>query len=97
MTRKGPSLRPRSLNDFIGQRRIRDVLSVMLEAAAKQGNPIDHILFYGPPGLGKTSLAHIIARESGTNIRITSGPALKFCRRIGQHTHPHRGARCALH
>ncbi len=72
------SLRPQSLADFIGQSRTCSVLRVMVEAAAQQGMPIDHILFYGPPGLGKTSLAQIIALESRANIRITSGPALKF-------------------
>ena len=72
------TLRPQNLGNFVGQSRTCAVLSVMIEAAAHQGKPIDHILFYGPPGLGKTSLAHIIALESHANIRITSGPALKF-------------------
>lgn len=76
--KENPTLRPRRLAEFIGQSRIRAVLSMMIEAATQQEKPIDHILFYGPPGLGKTSLAHIIAQESNANIRITSGPALKF-------------------
>ena len=76
--RETPALRPRRLAEFIGQGRTCAVLSVMIEAAAQRAKPIDHILFYGPPGLGKTSLAHIIAQESSANIRITSGPALKF-------------------
>ena len=76
--RESPALRPRRLAEFIGQRRTCAVLSVMIEATAQRAKPLDHVLFYGPPGLGKTSLAHIIAQECRTNIRITSGPALKF-------------------
>jgi Holliday junction DNA helicase RuvB len=71
------SLRPRSLADFVGQERIRKILAMSIEAARKRGEPLDHVLFSAPPGLGKTSLAHIIARELGVNLRVTSGPAIE--------------------
>lgn len=71
------SLRPRSLNEYVGQERIKDNLSLFIEAAAKRGEALDHILFHGPPGLGKTTLAGIIAREMGAQIRTTSGPILE--------------------
>jgi Holliday junction DNA helicase RuvB len=70
------SLRPRDLSEFVGQREVRAHLSVLLEAARRRGRPADHVLFAGPPGLGKTSLAGIIAAEMGVNLRVTSGPAL---------------------
>jgi hypothetical protein len=71
------SLRPRSLADFVGQERIRKILAMSIEAARKRCEPLDHVLFSAPPGLGKTSLAHIIARELGVNLRVTSGPAIE--------------------
>jgi len=71
------SLRPRSLREFVGQERIKKVLGMSIEAARKRGEVLDHVLFSGPPGLGKTSLAHIIARELGVNLRSTSGPAIE--------------------
>ncbi|MCX7911584.1 MAG: Holliday junction branch migration DNA helicase RuvB, partial [Dehalococcoidales bacterium] len=71
------SLRPRSLEEFIGQEKTKDNLRIAIEAARKRGEPLDHIIFYGPPGLGKTCLAHIIAAEVGVNIRVTSGPAIE--------------------
>ena len=71
------SLRPRSLAEFVGQERIRKVLAMSIEAARQRGEPLDHVLFSAPPGLGKTSLAHIIARELGVNLRVTSGPAIE--------------------
>jgi Holliday junction DNA helicase RuvB len=71
------SLRPRLLGEFIGQERIKKVLGMSIEAARKRGEVLDHVLFSGPPGLGKTSLAHIIAREMGVNLRSTSGPAIE--------------------
>jgi len=70
------SIRPKSLAEFIGQKRLKDQLEVFIQAALKRGEQLDHILFYGPPGLGKTTLALLLSREMGSNIRITSGPAL---------------------
>jgi Holliday junction DNA helicase RuvB len=69
-------LRPTSFSDYIGQERIKKVLQVAIDAAKKREEPLDHILLYGPPGLGKTTLANIIAREMGAQIRVTSGPAI---------------------
>jgi Holliday junction DNA helicase RuvB len=71
------SLRPRSLREFIGQPRVREQLQLVLEGAKNRGGTPDHILLSGPPGLGKTSLAMIIAAELGTSLRVTSGPALE--------------------
>lgn len=71
------SLRPRSLAEFVGQERIKKVLGMSIEAARQRGEVLDHVLFSGPPGLGKTSLAHIIARELRVNLRSTSGPAIE--------------------
>ncbi|GII99010.1 Holliday junction ATP-dependent DNA helicase RuvB [Sediminihabitans luteus] len=71
------ALRPRSLEDFVGQRVVRDQLSLVLHAALGRGTPPDHVLLSGPPGLGKTTLAMIIANELGTSLRVTSGPAIQ--------------------
>ncbi|MGC8660600.1 MAG: Holliday junction branch migration DNA helicase RuvB [Desulfomonilaceae bacterium] len=70
-------LRPKRLQDYVGQERLKENLSVFIEAASKRGESLDHILFHGPPGLGKTTLANIIAREMGSQIRTTSGPVIE--------------------
>lgn len=71
------SLRPKTLNEYIGQDKVKENLAIFIEAARKRGEPLDHVLLYGPPGLGKTTLSAIIAHEMGVNIRITSGPAIE--------------------
>jgi Holliday junction DNA helicase RuvB len=71
------SLRPRSLGEFVGQKRLKKILGMSVQAAKMRREVMDHVLFSGPPGLGKTSLAHIIARELGVNLRATSGPAIE--------------------
>lgn len=71
------SLRPNTLSEFIGQKKLKENLSVFIQATKKRNEPLDHILFYGPPGLGKTTLSNIIAKEMGANIKSTTGPVLE--------------------
>ena len=71
------TLRPQCLRDYVGQEKIKSTLNIYIEAAKTRGEPLDHVLFYGPPGLGKTTLAGIIANEMGTNMKVTSGPAIE--------------------
>ena len=82
-------LRPRRLQEFIGQTKVKENLAVAIEAAKSRGDALDHVLLYGPPGLGKTTLATIIANELGVPFQQTSGPALQI---KGDLTHPHQPA-----
>ncbi|KXG78222.1 Holliday junction ATP-dependent DNA helicase RuvB [Fervidicola ferrireducens] len=70
-------LRPTNFDDYIGQDQVKESLKIFVRAALKRGEPLDHVLLYGPPGLGKTTLAYIIAKEMGVNIKVTSGPAIE--------------------
>ena len=71
------TLRPNSWDEYIGQKHIKDNVKILLRAAEERGHIPEHILFYGPPGLGKTTLAHLVAKELNANLKITSGPALE--------------------
>lgn len=71
------SLRPKRLEDYVGQEKVKENLKIFIEAAKERKDPLDHVLLYGPPGLGKTTLSNIIATEMGVNIRVTSGPAIE--------------------
>ena len=71
------TLRPQHLGDLIGQNQVKENLAILITAARQRGEPLDHVLFYGPPGLGKTTFAHVVANEMGVNIKVTSGPAIE--------------------
>ena len=71
------SLRPQSFTEYIGQERLKKNLKLAIAAAKQRSEPLDHVLLYGPPGLGKTTMATVIANEMGTNLRVTSGPAIE--------------------
>ena len=71
------TLRPQCLDDYIGQEKAKSILKIYIEAAKQRHDSLDHVLFYGPPGLGKTTLAGIIANEMGVNMKVTSGPAIE--------------------
>ena len=78
------SLRPKTLAEYIGQTKVKENMKIYIESAKKRNEPLDHCLFYGPPGLGKTTLASIIANEMKSNIKITSGPAIEKPRRFSR-------------
>ena len=94
---RGAALRPRTLAEIVGQDKLRENLGVFVAAARERGEPLDHLLFYGPPGLGKTSLAHIVAREMGAQFRATSGPVLERSGDLAGAALEPRGRRRALH
>ena len=71
------TLRPKTLDEYIGQTKVKENMKIYIEAAKKRGEPLDHVLLYGPPGLGKTTLSNIISNEMNSNIKITSGPAIE--------------------
>ncbi len=85
------ALRPKSLGEFVGQERVKEQLALLIDGARRRGEPVDHLLFSGPPGLGKTTLAQIVATEMGAGFQPTSGPALGPAQRSRGHPHEPRG------
>ncbi|MFA6553706.1 MAG: Holliday junction branch migration DNA helicase RuvB, partial [Patescibacteria group bacterium] len=77
------TLRPKALGEFIGQESIKDSLTIFMQAAKKRNEPMEHVLLHGPPGIGKTTLAHIIGKEMGVGVRVTSGPAIEKAGDLG--------------
>ncbi|HQU38124.1 MAG TPA: AAA family ATPase, partial [Anaerolineales bacterium] len=71
------ALRPQQLADLIGQDQVKENLSILIDAAKHRGEALDHVLFYGPPGLGKTTLAHVLGNEMGVNVKVTAGPVIE--------------------
>lgn len=89
-------LRPQFLTDYIGQEKAKQTLSVYISAAKARGEALDHVLFYGPPGLGKTTLAGIIANEMGVHMKVTSGPAIENRERWQRSSTAFRNTTCSL-
>jgi len=77
------SLRPKTIKEFVGQDKVKDNLGIFMDAAKKRGEALEHVLFHGPPGIGKTTLAHILGSEMGVNVRVTSGPAIEKAGDLG--------------
>ena len=91
------SLRPKRLDDYLGQTRVKESLSILIQAARQRGECMDHVLFSGPPGLGKTTLATVVANELGANIRTTSGPAIARPGDLAAILTKSRRRRCFIH
>ena len=91
------ALRPKGMRDYVGQAKAREQLEIFIGAARKRGEAMDHVLLFGPPGLGKTTLSHIIAHELGVNLRQTSGPVLEKPKDLAAILTNLRKERCAVH
>ena len=91
------TLRPQTLKEYIGQTKVKESMKIYIEAAKKRNSSLDHCLFYGPPGLGKTTISGIIANEMNSKIKITSGPAIEKPRRFGSTTYKFVWVWCFIH